>query len=127
MVLVALAMAAQSASSPWPNVLPDAAVASQVTGVAAKVLVAGAGGDAAERDGAADQVVAALRTAPNVKLVIGDDALGDLSTADDPTVIGKARAQPVDQIFVVRVFPQDGGWSVVVIGARQMEERWLVT
>lgn len=99
----------------WSKALPAPAVESYLSGEGVKVLVAAAGGDAAERDAAAKALTDALRASKRVKLVLPDDALGDLSALDDAAIVAKAKAQPVDQVFVARVFPGDAGaWSAVV-------------
>lgn len=115
--LIALMLTAMAWASPepWPTALPPDAVASYVTGAGVKVLVAGAGGEELQREQAAAQVASALRSSAAVKLVLGDDALGDLTAAaDDASIVAMAGAQPVDQVFVVRVFPTGADWSVVV-------------
>lgn len=109
------AFAAGSGLEDWSKALPPAAVETYLSGDGVKVLVAAAGGDAAERDAAAKALADALRASKRVKLVLPDDALGDLSALDDAAVVAKAKAQPVDQVFVARVFPGDAGaWSAVV-------------
>lgn len=95
--------------------MPPSSVTTYLSGSALRILVAASGGDATERNLAAQSLIATLRTDSNVKLVVDSSALGDLSTLDDAAIVAKAKAQPVDQVFIVRVFPGSGSnWSAVV-------------
>ena len=99
----------------WDDAFPAAAVKSYVTGSGIKVMVAGAGGDTADRDAAATAVMDALRANSSVKLVMSSDSLGDVSGLDDAALVAKAKSMPVDRVFVVRVFPASAGqYSAVV-------------
>ena len=99
----------------WETAFPASAVKTYVSGSGVKVLVIGAGGDAADRDAATSAIMDALRASTNVKLVMSGDSLGSVTDLDDATIVAKARSMPVDRILVVRVFPASAGnYSAVV-------------
>ncbi|MFN7144679.1 MAG: hypothetical protein ACK4YP_12965 [Myxococcota bacterium] len=99
------------AASNWAAALPADAVGSYLPGSGLRVLVAAAGQGA---DPAATALTASLRALSTVKMTMPDDALGDLSAADDAAIVAKAKALPVDLVAVVRVFPGNGGAENVV-------------
>ena len=80
------------------------------------------GGDE-ESDRAATDFTRALRETP-VQMVMGDDALGDVSEASDGEIVEKTKGKPVDRVAIVRVFPGGEGQSsraVVTVYDRKKE------
>jgi hypothetical protein len=89
----------------WSSALTEHTVSPHVRGTDQTVLVVAAGEKTPALDQAAMALKDALRRSPSIKLVIGDEALGDLSGLDDAAIVRKASTQPVTQVIVLRVFP----------------------
>lgn len=71
-----------------------------------RILVAGVGAQGAE---AASALRRTLAGKEGVALVMGSEALGDLSGLDDQEVFRRARRMPVNLVAVVRLYPQGEG------------------
>lgn len=93
-----------SAATAWTETFPPQAAGTWLEGSQRKVLVAGAGEPAAEARAAAQALEAAWRASGQSPLVMGDAALGGLTTDSDAQVVQKAAPLPVDAVAVVRVF-----------------------
>ncbi len=82
------------------------------------VIVVEAGTASEDRTEAAAALVSALRESGKLPLVMDGNALGDVGSADDATIVKKAGHLPVDRVAVLRVFPgaaDAAGTAVVTI------------
>jgi hypothetical protein len=93
----------------WGATFSPEAVATHVHGSDLKILVAAAGEELEETQTAADALAIALRDCGKTALVIGTAGLGRVDHLDDETIVAKSAARPVDQVFVVRLFPSGAG------------------
>ncbi|MBT3223880.1 MAG: hypothetical protein HN348_32835, partial [Proteobacteria bacterium] len=105
----------------WSNSLPAQAVDSYLHQDGLRILVAAAGAGDVERDAAVSMLEEALRDASRAKLVMSDDALGDISSLDDAAIVEKAGKMPVDAIAVVRVFPAGNDEHSAVITIYELD------
>ncbi|MCK5689167.1 hypothetical protein KAI87_07850 [Myxococcota bacterium] len=99
----------------WEQTFSADAVDSYIQGSDLKILVAAAGDNKSDVEAAAIGLEAALRKSSRLQLVMSDDALGSLSGLDDGAIAKKAAHLPVDQIFVVRVFPGSSPDKMAVV------------
>lgn len=100
-------------SGGWADTFARDAVGSHVPpGVTRAVVVAAGETDARKAAGA---LIQALRQSKTLKVAMTQNALGRVAHLDDPTIARKAKALPVDAVFIVRVFPGADGADAVVV------------
>jgi hypothetical protein len=93
----------------WGVTFTPEALATHVNGSDLKVLVAPAGDELKEAKAAARALTTALRECGKTALVIGTAGLGRLHHLDDESIVAKSVARPVDQVFIIRLFPSGAG------------------
>jgi hypothetical protein len=83
------------------------------TPLSAVVVIAGGG----QPDGAAaaNALIAGLRASGRASLVMDASSIGDVSTLDDAAMVARAQSLPVDQIVIVRTFPDGPGQVAAVV------------
>jgi hypothetical protein len=99
----------------WPKAFPSTATSSQHE-ARTSLIVVGVGAAGSESKLAAAALASALRTSGKLALVMGDEALGDVSALDDAAVVKRCAHLPVSHVAVVRVFesaPGQPGTAVV--------------
>ncbi len=109
--LVGAGLLATPATAAFVSAGPDTIkTLTQAIGSDGRVLVAGVGARGEEAASALRQSLAG-----EVALVMGSEALGDLSGLDDFKIFKRARRMPVDFVVVVRVYPQGEGRPATAI------------
>ena len=108
-LMVFLTAFGAKAAGAWDTTFEPSAVASHLQNAGGlKVLVTAAGGES-ESTKAATALQKALRALENTSLVMGGESLGAVADLGDEEIVEKAAKMPVEQIFIVRVFPGSGG------------------
>lgn len=119
----AMSTAAQAAFVSAPASVVDQLKAS--VGGPVRILVAGAGADGKEAEAALRDTLAGK---DGIALVMGSEALGDLSGLDDHKVFRRARRMPIDYVAVVRLYPQgDGRPAMAVVPVYDRDGKTVVT
>jgi hypothetical protein len=106
-LLAPLLLAATLAAAPpsWTATFAPAPLAAALPGERLAVLVVAAGPAASGAPEAAAALEDGLRRSGRTRLVMGDDALGDVTALDDAALVKRAAALPVGLVATVRVFP----------------------
>ena len=94
-------------------------MASHLSGSELAVMVVRAGASSDTLNDAAESIGVALKSTDQVKLVMDDAALGNVSDLDDSAIVEKAGAIPVDRVVVVRVV--DGSPPTAIISMYSKE------
>lgn len=101
--LVAALAVVETAAPDFSQTFTPAAVASYLDAKGG-ALVVGAGPTSEALSQATAALEAALQGSGRVELVLNGKTLGDVSGLDDPTIVKKCEALPVERVVVVRVF-----------------------
>jgi hypothetical protein len=105
--LVAALAAIETAAPDFSQTFTPGAVASHLDANGA-ALVVGAGPASEALAQATAALEAALRGSGRVDFVLNGKTLGDVGGLDDPTIVKKCAALPVERVVVVRVFESAG-------------------
>jgi hypothetical protein len=113
--LLLVAATAHADPVAWSKSFDPAAVASQHPAQMQSVVVV-AGGDASPaRDQAVEALMSAYRVSGRAALVMGAQALGDLSALPDAGIVARAAALPISHVAIVRVFASSDGAAAAVV------------
>ncbi len=111
LVLASLGLSAPAAATNWQAEISNDALATHVPGVGAGVLVAPAGEHAAELSSV---LLAALAEIDGITIAMDSGAIGDTTAMSDGEIVAGAKAFPITQIWVARVFPGSKGDTAIV-------------
>jgi hypothetical protein len=113
-LLAGVLLSSPAFAQDWATTFDAEAVNSHVAEDGLKFVVVAAGEADATTELAAKALEDALR-AGSAALVMNDDPLGTVKGLDDDQVLAKAKALPVDQVAIVRVFPGGEGKPATVV------------